>query len=225
MSASRKQPAGPGIMASPVADLEARAAGLAQRIAAPKARLRQALLNGSSTVVIRADLENLENQATAITMALTEARVERQRQEAAEARAARSNAAAADAAREATTAPPAAVRPEDIAGAGGTLAVIEKLQACIRAAEQVMAYARTEDGRVRNVKALLAASQHLRRSLETAIKVQQTMMELAEVEKFHQAIFDVLREETPELVERVVRRLHQLRLSGLRCDRGCCPAR
>jgi hypothetical protein len=47
---------------------------------------------------------------------------------------------------------------EDTAGLGGTVPAIEQLGECIRAAQQVMAYARHEDGNVRSAKILLTAA-------------------------------------------------------------------
>jgi hypothetical protein len=130
--------------------------------------------------------------------------------EAAADRAASTDDPAADAAQAAALASSRVIRPEDIAHAGGVLSAIEKLHACIRTAEQVIAYARTADGGVRNAKVLLAANDHLRRNIETWVKIQQAVMQLAQLERFHEAVFDVLREESPELAERVVMRLQQL---------------
>lgn len=134
----------------------------------------------------------------------------RKLREAAADRASRTDDPAADTAQAAAAALLGVVRPEDIAHAGGVLPAIEKLHSCIRTAEQVMAHARTADGRVRNAKMLLAASEHVRRNVESLIRIRQAVMDLAQLERFHEAIFDVLREESPELVERVVMRLQQL---------------
>lgn len=125
-------------------------------------------------------------------------------------RAVRSANPSADAAQVAISAMPAVVHVNDIAASGGTLAVVEQIQACVKAALQVMEYARHEDGKVRVPKILLAASEHLRRSLETAARLQEAMFEMADIERFHAAIFEELRRESPELAERIVLRLQQL---------------
>jgi hypothetical protein len=66
---------------------------------------------------------------------------------AAEARATRTAEPSLEAARQAvTTTLPRVPRVEDTAGFGGTVPAIEQLGECIRAAQQVMAYARHADG-------------------------------------------------------------------------------
>jgi hypothetical protein len=65
----------------------------------------------------------------------------------------------------------------EVTGVGGVIEVIEKLQECFKAAEQVMKHARNDAGDPRNVRALLAGSEHLRRSLETAVKLREAMRE------------------------------------------------
>jgi hypothetical protein len=127
-------------------------------------------------------------------------------------RAARAPAApAADAAREAVERLPVAVRPEDIAGGGpGPIAVIERLQLGIRATEQVMAHARDAEGRVRNARALLAATETLRRCLETAARLHEAMRSVNDVDRFHAAVLAEVAKEAPETAERIVRRLTHL---------------
>lgn len=124
-------------------------------------------------------------------------------------RAARTDDPAADAAREAVAKLPVPVRVDDIASSG-TLPVIEKLNECIRTAEQVMAYARTDEGKVRNAKMLLAASEHLRRALDTATRLYEAMREVNQVDRFHAAIMEAIAQESPEAAERLVTRLSQL---------------
>jgi hypothetical protein len=119
-------------------------------------------------------------------------------------------APAADAAREAVERLPVAVRPEDIAGGPGPIAVIERLQTCIRAAEQVMAHARDAEGRVRNARALLAATETLRRCLETAARLHEAMRSVNDVDRFHAAVLAEVAKEAPETAERIVQRLTHL---------------
>jgi hypothetical protein len=130
---------------------------------------------------------------------------------AAEARAARTAEPALQAARQAvTTTLPRVPRLEDTAGLGGTIPAIEQLGECVRAAQQVMDYARHADGSVRSAKILLTATEVLRRSLDTAVKLQQAVMEVSQVEKFHAAVFETIREESPATAERLLVRLQQL---------------
>lgn len=73
---------------------------------------------------------------------------------------------------------------------GQRMTVMERLEFCLGNAEQVIRFAKTTDGEVRNAKLLLAASEHLRRSLETAAKLHQAMMEYSKAERFQDAILE-----------------------------------
>jgi hypothetical protein len=57
---------------------------------------------------------------------------------------------------------PALVKVDDVVSAGA-IPVMDRLNQCISAADQVIAFARTPEGAVRNSKLLLSASEHLRR--------------------------------------------------------------
>lgn len=118
--------------------------------------------------------------------------------------------AAVAAAAEATL--PVVVRPDDIASSG-TIAVIDRLVRCIEVAEQVIQYARNPDGTVRSARMLLAASDHMRRNLETANRLQESLRQVAEMDRFHRAIVGVVEEvarEHPEIGELIVTRLAAL---------------
>jgi hypothetical protein len=105
---------------------------------------------------------------------------------------------------------PMVVTVDDIAGGGGTIPVIEQLNECIAAARQVMAHSRTDSGLVRNARMLLAASEHLRRSLDTSARLHEQMMAVMQVERFHEAVFNVLRRQSPDLVKQVLGELRRL---------------
>ena len=126
--------------------------------------------------------------------------------EAAVERSARVADPAADAAREAIAKLPAVVRVEDIASTG-TIPVIERLNECIRAADRVIKYSQGLDGGVRNAKLMLSASEHLRRSLETSVRLYEAMRSVNQVDAFHGAVIEEIGKESPELAERVLRRL------------------
>lgn len=118
-------------------------------------------------------------------------------------------AAAAEAARPSL---PAVVRMEDVASQG-TIPVIAKLVGCIGIAEQLIKHAKTPEGEVRSAKLLLAASEHMRRNLETAVKLQQAIAGTAKVEEFHNAVLELVRDvarEHPAAAEAIVTRLAQL---------------
>jgi hypothetical protein len=128
---------------------------------------------------------------------------------AAKARAKRKRAPAADAAREIGKKLPVVVTVEDIAK-HGTIQVIDQLHTCIQAAQDVLAHARTGDGKVKNAKLLLQASESLRRCLDTAARISDAMYQAAAVERFHKAIVEEVSKESPALAERVLARLSAL---------------
>jgi hypothetical protein len=104
---------------------------------------------------------------------------------------------------------PTAPKVEHIATAG-VIPVIERLDICLAAADQLMAHSRTEEGKVRNSKLLLASSEHLRRCIETAAKITDTLMRGEKVERYHAAIIEEIAKESPLLAERVLMRISQL---------------
>ena len=108
---------------------------------------------------------------------------------------------------------PAVVRVEDIASSGGMIPVIEKLLACVVIADQLIAHARTDDGKVRSARLLLAGSEHMRRNLETAVRLQESMRQADDMEKFHRRILGVVRAvsiEHPEAAQAIITALGQL---------------
>lgn len=107
---------------------------------------------------------------------------------------------------------PAVVTVDDVASSG-VIPVIERLTTCIGVADQVITYARNADGTVRSAKILLAASEHMRRSLETAAKLQQAIAATARVDEFHGAVLELLEgvaRDHPEAAEAIISRLGQL---------------
>jgi hypothetical protein len=93
---------------------------------------------------------------------------------------------------------------------GAAIPLLQHLQGVIADAKRVREVALAPDGRVRNAKLFLNAAESLRRSLETAARLQATMNDLAALERFHRAIIDVIRQEDPAIAQRVMRRLDQL---------------
>ncbi len=93
---------------------------------------------------------------------------------------------------------------------GAGVAVFAKLENIVADIERVRAVAFHDDGRIKNSRMVLKAAEEMRRSLETVVKLQQVMNDIAGLERFHAAIIDVIREESPELAQRVLRRLDDL---------------
>jgi DNA-binding FadR family transcriptional regulator len=73
-----------------------------------------------------------------------------------------------------------------------------------------MRYARRDDGQPRVPMLLLRASEHLRKSLDTACRIQQACMELSQVERFHEAIIQAVAEESPAAAEKILARIGQI---------------
>ncbi|WP_198374032.1 hypothetical protein [Neoroseomonas rubea] len=93
---------------------------------------------------------------------------------------------------------------------GAGVSVASRLEGVIGDIERVRAVAFFDDGRIKNSRMVLKAAEEMRRSLETVVKLQQAMNDIAGLERFHTAIIDVIRAESPELAHRVLRRLDDL---------------
>lgn len=93
---------------------------------------------------------------------------------------------------------------------GAGMSVASKLDGVIGDIERVRAVAFFDDGRIKNSRMVLKAAEEMRRSLETVVKLQQVMNDIAGLERFHAAIIETVRAESPELAQRVLRRLDEL---------------
>ena len=85
--------------------------------------------------------------------------------------------------------------------------VVEKLNMCLAAAQDVMSRSRDTAGAVRNSKMLLAASEHLRRSLETVVKLQEAISDGLQIEQFHATIMEEIAKIDPMVAGRIATRL------------------
>ena len=121
------------------------------------------------------------------------------------------NEPSAAAASEVVAALPRPITLDEIAGSG-PINIRSRLQECFDTARQVAEHARTPGGAVRNAWLLLSASELTRRSIETAIRVRHSLQSLEATDRFHQAVLDILAQESPELVQRVLARVTQLEM-------------
>jgi hypothetical protein len=62
-------------------------------------------------------------------------------------------------------------------------------------------------GAVRNSKMLLLAAEQLRRSLDTAVKLQEAISDGLQIEQFHATIMDEITKIDPVLAGRIAKRL------------------
>jgi hypothetical protein len=102
---------------------------------------------------------------------------------------------------------PAPVAVHEIVGCGSAIDVMAKIRACIEVCEGVMAHAKTPDGGPRLPKLLLAATDKLRRCLDTAVHLSREIREASEVDRFHQAIMEEVAKESPDCAARIVARM------------------
>jgi hypothetical protein len=101
-------------------------------------------------------------------------------------------------------------------GGAGAMALLEKLHDCIKTAEDVLAHAKTPEGKVRNSKLMLQAAENLRRSIETGSKIAEMLVRADKIEQFNRAVIEEIAKVSPELAEQVALRLSQLASSWAR---------
>ncbi len=99
---------------------------------------------------------------------------------------------------------------DETAAAIMPIPVMEKIRAVLAAAEDVMRKARGEGGIVRNAKLLLTAAENLRRGLDTAVKLQEMIMDGMEVDRFHAVCMEEIARCDPATAQRIVRRLQDV---------------
>jgi hypothetical protein len=101
---------------------------------------------------------------------------------------------------------PVTVRLEDVAGTP-TVKIIEELGTVVADLKSLVRHAKCADGSVRNARLLLQASDRVRACMETALKVQAAMRDVAQVDRLHDAILEEIRRESPETAERILHRI------------------
>jgi len=131
-------------------------------------------------------------------------------------RAKRTAEPATEAAREVVRALPS---PLDVAAAIAPAApetgvpFLDELKGCLMRAHKMVDHALAEDGKLRNAKLFLQGSEHVRRTIETLARVQEALLQTEHIKRYHDAMFDALRQESPEVAERILIRLRQLNLA------------
>jgi predicted S18 family serine protease len=101
---------------------------------------------------------------------------------------------------------PATVRLEEVTGTP-TIKIIDELGTVVADLKALVKHAKGSDGSVRNARLLLSASDRVRACMETALKIQAAMREVAQVDRLHDAILEEIGRESPETAERIYRRL------------------
>lgn len=85
--------------------------------------------------------------------------------------------------------------------------VMSKLERAIETVDQCISYSYGENGKLRNPRMALAASDGLRRCLETALKLHEAVDNVQAVQRFMDEIMAALRETSPEVAAAVVEKL------------------
>ena len=101
---------------------------------------------------------------------------------------------------------PAVVRLDEVSSTP-TVKLIEELGIIVADLKALVAYAKTPDGKPRNARLLLMASDRIRACLETAMRIYQAMRDMDEVDRLHGAILEEIGREAPAVKERILRRL------------------
>ena len=92
-------------------------------------------------------------------------------------------------------------------GGGNVLDQMAEIMADVRL---VVKHSKTEDGKVRNAKLLLAASANLRSCLEAATKMVQAMHSVDQVDHFHAVVMEEIAKASPAVAEAILARVGQV---------------
>lgn len=98
----------------------------------------------------------------------------------------------------------------DIPPPSSGIAVVANLEQCIAGALQIMRHARKAPRDLEQARVLIAASEHLRRCLETAIRLREQIVTYEKIEAFHRAVVSTLREDCPLAADRALEKLERL---------------
>ena len=97
----------------------------------------------------------------------------------------------------------------------GAVGILESLQEAITVAKQCIAFGRKEDGTVRNSRLLLAASDNLRKALETANRIYEKVNDQRRVEAFHRRIMHEIGKVDPPARKRIMDALVEIGRDGI----------
>jgi len=101
---------------------------------------------------------------------------------------------------------PSVLRLEEVSNTP-TVKLIEELGIVVADLKALVAHAKSPDGKPRNARLLLMASDRIRACLETAMRIYQAMRDMDQVDLLHDAILEEIGHEAPAVKERILRRL------------------
>ena len=93
---------------------------------------------------------------------------------------------------------------------GRMFAVVDTLERCLKAANEVMSQARRLRYKPENGKVILMAAETLRRSLETTLKLRDEILSTEAIDRFHAEVIEAIRGESPVLAARLMARLEAI---------------
>ena len=96
------------------------------------------------------------------------------------------------------------------AGPSNALPVTQLLERCVKSAERCQDLAQDREGNVRNARLYLASSEHMRRTIETAARIQASIRDAAAVDRFLAAVIEEIEKESPVCAQRVMNRFEEL---------------
>lgn len=101
---------------------------------------------------------------------------------------------------------------DDVVGIG-VGPMVTQLELCINTARRLLKQSEGEGGKIRNARQAMAASEHLRRCVDTMARLTETLIACQNVEDFHKACIDVISSENPEAAQKIILRLRQMNMS------------
>ncbi len=81
------------------------------------------------------------------------------------------------------------------------------LRRCFEVARRIIEQCKNSDGRIRAPRLTLAAVEHMRRCVETSLKLSDALREVSRLEEFHRQVVEEIAKESPECATRIMERL------------------
>lgn len=85
-----------------------------------------------------------------------------------------------------------------------------RIQSILAQADAMLEHSKGEDGKPRNVRLMTNALELIRRTLLTASRIQEALVDVEEQKRFMRAVMDTLRQEDPAVRDRLIIRLRDL---------------
>ena len=90
------------------------------------------------------------------------------------------------------------------------ISLTDRINRCVEVSEKLLAFCFHDDGRIKSHKLLLSANEHMRKNLETILKIFAAAKDYALYDKTMTAIFEEVSAESPECAARITARLRRV---------------